>query len=605
MTSATPTNAASGAPVPHTFSVGPGAFLLDGRPFQILAGGMHYFRVVPEYWPARLRLIRAMGLNCVDTYVPWNFHEPKRGEYWFDGLRNLEQFLQEAQTAGLYAIVRPGPYICSEWDNGGLPAWLLAEDGIRLRCSDSRFIDPLERWFDELIPRLARHQVIKGGNVIAVQVENDYARYGSDARYMDMLCDGMRRRGLEVPFYLCDAPAEVGVGLDRLTGVVGSVWLESEPEAGLAALKRRRPDDPPFCSELVCGPIQHWGEPLQSREAATCAAMLDRLVGEGASLSLYMAHGGTNFGLWNGANSIDGNYQPAVTSYDYDSPIDERGAPTEKFRLFRDVLAKYADLPPQPVELPAATLPAGSVAMMASVKLLDAECLMDTPLEQPHPATFEQLGQQAGFVLYRTQLDEPPGRRRLSLEGLRDRAQVFVDGQEIALLERGGTTGVDLDLAGRERLDLLVESLGRVNFAPDLGEHKGIVGGVRLGPRWIHGWSSIAIQLDWLARLQLGREELAGAGPVFFRGEFRVEERADTFFGLRSWRKGCAWINGFCLGRYWERGPHRSLYVPGPLLRLGANEIVILELHPAVDRHRPKVVDLLGSHDLCETEARS
>jgi beta-galactosidase len=540
-----------------------------------------------------------MGLNTVDTYVPWNFHEPSPGRYLFDGLRNIERFLVDAANAGLYAIVRPGPYICSEWDNGGLPAWLLRDGDRHLRCSDERFMRPLDRWFDQLVPRLVQHQISAGGNVIAIQLENDYARYGSDLCYMELLRDGLRRRGIEVPLYVCETPSEVGAGTDGLAGVVGSVWLESQPEQNMAALSNQRPQDPPFCSELVCGPIQHWGEPLRIRDAGLCADMLDRLVRSGASISLYMAHGGTNFGLWNGANISNGKYLPAVTSYDYDSPISEQGLPTEKYWLFQKILGGAKSSTPALTIEPPATLPFGTIEMSSAAPLLSAGAeLVATTVRGAHPASFEELGQQSGLVLYEAQLRDRVGGRLLTLYGLGDRAQIFLDGEEIATLDRDAQSSVRLELTGRQaRLEILVEAMGRVNFAPELGERKGITR-VRLGQRWVHGWSSRAIILDDLSRLPWSEaDRLRFVGPVFFRGELNVYAPADTFLGLRKWRKGFAWINGFCLGRYWNKGPHQSLYVPGPLIRAGANEIVMLELHPEPEHYKRPTVAILTTHD--------
>ena len=585
---------------PRIFRVADRQFELDGKPFRILAGGMHYFRVMPEQWPHRLRLLRAMGLNTVDTYVPWNFHEPIEGEYRFDGLRDVERFLDAAAEAGLYAIVRPGPYICSEWDNGGLPAWLLKGVPARLRCSDEKFTRPFECWLDALVPRLMPHLASAGGNVILMQVENDYARFGTDLAYVRGLCDGLRARGIDTPFYVCEAPAEVGKGTRDLPGMLGSVWLEYEPEKGLAALAEQCPGDPLFCSEAVCGPIQHWGEPLNTRGAAECADILERLLAKGASISLYMAYGGTNFGLWNGANLNNGVYLPTVTSYDYDLPIDEGGALTEKFHLFRNVLARYA--PEQIPELdprPPATLPVGKVEMVrASDFLGSVDVLAGRSLHAPFPATFEDLGQSLGFVLYSATLREHPGRHAMTIHGLRDRAQVFVDGVEVTTLDRGGSATVDITITEPETaLTILVELLGRVNFAPDLGERKGITEGVRIGWRWVHGWTSIGLDVDRIPDISRIKRQSVRSGPGIFRGTLDVDDPLDAFIGLRGWTKGCVWVNGFNLGRYWDRGPHHSLYLPSPALRAGENELTLLELHPR-SGNANSAVEIRGSHDI-------
>jgi len=575
-------------------------FIRDGQPFRILAGSLHYFRVMPEQWGHRLSLLRAMGLNTVDTYVPWNLHEPRPGEYVFDGLAGVERFLLEAADAGLQAIVRPGPYICSEWDNGGLPAWLLADPTLHLRCTDERYLAAVDRWFDQLIPRLLPHLATRGGNVVLMQVENDYGRYGSDTEYLVHLVDGLRRRGIDVPLYACDDPHDLMRPSSALRDVLATVWFEGGSNSAFAALRAHRPGEPLFCSELVCGPFDHWGELHHTRDAVDVADVLDQVLAAGASVDLYMGHGGTNFGFWSGANHVDGKYLPTVTSYDYDSPVDERGATTEKFWRLREVIGRYMPLPPAQHLAAPPTLPGQRVVLSESAPLL--RCLPELspgPISSPYPLSFEELGLAHGFALYQATLYGPRESEELTVQGLADRAQVMFSGTQLALLDRNGPTSVALALPDREgTLEVLVESMGRVNWGPFLGDRKGITGGVSHGRQFIHGWRIYPIPLDDVSRIPWRTAGDEGAGPIFYRGTIHVADRADSFLALPHWGKGYVWVNGFCLGRYWDRGPQRTLYLPWPLLRQGLNEIVVLEIDHCGRREGVPAIELREEPDL-------
>ncbi|MFD4754570.1 beta-galactosidase [Streptomyces sp. NPDC058426] len=573
------------------FQVSPEGFSLDGRPLRLLSGALHYFRVLPEQWPHRLRMLRALGLNTVETYVPWNFHEPRPGHHDFTGQADLDAFLHATRDAGLHAIVRPSPYICAEWENGGLPWWLLADPEVRaLRCQDPAYLAHVDRWYDALIPRLAAHQVTRGGNVVMMQVENEYGSYGTDTGYLEHLADGMRRRGIDVPLFTSDGPDDFFLTGGTLPGHLATVNFGSRPTQAFAGLKRLRPHDPPMCAEFWCGWFDHWGAPRTVRDAAEATEELAATLGAGGSVNVYMAHGGTNFSTWAGANTEDpatgAGYLPTVTSYDYDAPIDERGAVTAKFESFRAVLATYAEGPLPEPPAPAPLLPPQRVALRESVRLFDVlDDLAGEETRAPQPPSFEELGIAHGLVLYSAGIPGPRGPHTLSVHGLADRAHVFVDGEEAGVLERDATESLPgLAVPGpRAHLELLVESMGRVNYGSGPADRKG-VRRVLHTQQILHDWTARAVPLGHGTPDGLPWRDTAdpGPGPTFHRGFLDVAEPADSHVALPGLRKGYLWINGFCLGRYWpDRGPQHTLYLPWPLLRPGRNEIVVLELDGA------------------------
>ncbi|GAA1970613.1 glycoside hydrolase family 35 protein [Kitasatospora viridis] len=556
-------------------------FALDGEPLRILSGALHYFRVLPEQWEHRLGLVRAMGLNTVETYVPWNLHEPRHGAYDFGGRLDLVGFVRAAERAGLHVLVRPGPYICAEWEFGGLPAWLLADPGMRVRCAHPGYLAAVERWFDELVPRLVPLLAERGGPVLGLQVENEYGSYGTDGEYLRRLERGLRERGAECLLFTSDGPDPAQLQGGTLPGVLPTVNFGDRAAEHFAVLGKHAPDVPPFCMEFWNGWFDQWGEPHHRRDAADAARALDEILATGASVNLYMAHGGTNFGWSNGANLTGGRLEPTVTSYDYDAPISEDGRPTAKYWAFREVLGKYTELPPPPAADEPARLAPRTLALCAPLPLAR---LHGEPVASPYPRSMEQLGQSYGLVLYRTEVSGPRAPAELQVDGLGDRAQVFLDGRPVGVLDRTGRSGGPVELAvpaGGARLELLVENLGRVNYGPALGERKGISGGVRLGQQLLMGWRMFRLPLDDLGELDFPERPLAGLDgqPVLRRAEFEVERPADTFVRTAGHGKGFCWVNGFPLGRFWDLGPQQTLYLPGPLLRSGRNELVLLELH--------------------------
>ncbi|MEW2516982.1 glycoside hydrolase family 35 protein [Actinacidiphila alni] len=572
-------------------------FSLDGEPFRIISGALHYFRVHPAHWQDRLRKARTMGLNTVDTYIPWNLHEPVPGELRTDGGLDLLRFLDLAAETGLRVLLRPGPYICAEWEGGGLPSWLLAEPGIRLRTTDPRYLAAVGAYFERLLPLLIPYLATRGGPVIAVQVENEYGAYGADRAYLDHLTGLLRRHHVDVPLFTCDQPADLERG--SIPGVLAAVNFGSGAERHLPALRALRPEQPLLVTEFWNGWFDRWGGPHTVRPAADAARELDAILSAGASVSLYMFHGGTNFGFTNGANDKH-TYRPTVTSYDYDAPLDEAGDPTPKFTAFRDVIARHAAVPDEPLPTPSKKLTMLGVPLPQTAPLLD-----DTaPDGHRHrvaeqPLTMEQLGQNFGFVHYTSELPAA-GPTHLTIDQVADRAQVFVDGSPVGVLEREHHTTALTFTTPRAgaRIDVLVENQGRVNYGAALHDRKGILGAVRVNGAVLTGWTHRSLDLTDLGHLPFAAAGHPPVGPAFHRGTFTVEEPADTWLDLTGWTKGNAWINGFHLGRYWARGPQQRLYVPGPVMRRGDNEITVLELHATA---QPSV-DLRDTPDLGPTQ---
>ncbi|PKW13768.1 glycoside hydrolase family 35 protein [Saccharopolyspora spinosa] len=570
-------------------------FLLDGEPFRIVAGEMHYFRTHPDHWRDRLARMRALGLNTVDTYVAWNFHEPRRGAVDFSSWRDLVRFVETAAEVGLKVAVRPGPYICAEWDFGGLPAWLLADPDLPLRCDETAYPDLVDEWFGVLLPRLAPLQATRGGPVIAFQVENEYGSYANDQAHLDHLRKTMRDNGIDSLLYCSNGPSEWMLRGGNLPDVLATVNFGGDPTEPFAALRRYQPEGPLWCTEFWDGWFDHWGEPHHTTDPVETAADVEKILAAKASVSLYMAVGSTNFGWWAGANfdEANGTYQPTITSYDYDAPIGEAGELTTKFHRIREVIARHEPvpdepLPPLPSRLPAQRVqPDATVGLLESLDALSASSIeiegstsMEiAPIHRSAPVHMEALGQPYGLIHYRTHVQGPRETAGLWVRGLADRALVFADGELLGTLDRNDPQGSVEVPVQREsvQLDLVVDTGGRINFGQRLNDPKGITDRVLHGSQALFGWEIRPLPLDDLSGL--GFRPGATSGPAFHRAVLRIGAPADGFLALPGWEKGMVWLNGFLLGRYWSVGPQRTLYAPSPLWRTGENELIVLELH--------------------------
>ncbi|MFE9009923.1 glycoside hydrolase family 35 protein [Streptomyces cyaneofuscatus] len=583
------------------FTVGDDDFRLDGKPVRLLSGALHYFRVHEEQWDHRLAMLAAMGLNCVETYVPWNLHEEREGAYRDVGA--LGRFLDAVERAGLWAIVRPGPYICAEWENGGLPVWVTGRFGRRVRTRDDGYRAVVERWFRELLPQVVEREIGRGGPVILVQAENEYGSYGSDAVHLEWLAGLLRRCGVSVPLFTSDGPEDHMLTGGSVPGLLATANFGSGAREAFEVLRRHQPKGPLMCMEFWCGWFDHWGAEPVVRDAGQAAEALREILECGASVNVYMAHGGTNFAGWAGANRggpvQDGEFQPTVTSYDYDAPVDEYGRATEKFHLFRKVLAEYARgplpaLPPEPRGLGGPSVRVELDGWAGLDGVLEALGDPEGPESGVAP-TFEELGVGRGLVRYRVAVPGPRMPYPLTAAGLRDRAVVYVDGVRAGVLTEESPTLAE-PVAGPAVVELWVESLGRVNYGPRLGEPKGITDGVLHERQYLHGVRARGLRLDAfeeagaVAGVPFGPVPGVPGGTGLFRGTFTVGgtdgvEGADgvDHAGLRlpGWTRGFVWVNGSCLGRYWSAGPQEALYVPGPVLSEGVNEVWVLELEGA------------------------
>ncbi|MFI0236751.1 beta-galactosidase family protein [Streptomyces sp. NPDC016845] len=572
------------------FRVGEDDFEVDGRPVRLLSGALHYFRVHEEQWGHRLRMLRAMGLNCVETYVPWNLHEPHAGEV--RDAAAVGRFLDAARDAGLWVIVRPGPYMCAEWENGGLPHWVTGALGSRIRTRDAEFLVAVERWFRVLMPHIVERQVDRGGPVIMVQVENEYGSYGSDARYLRALADLLADTGVTVPLFTSDGPEDHMLTGGSVPGVLATANFGSHAREAFETLRRHRPTGPLMCMEFWCGWFDHWGAEHVVRDPGDAARALREILECGASVNLYMAHGGTSFGGWAGANRggdlHDGPLEPDVTSYDYDAPIDEFGRPTEKFWLFREVLGAYAESPLPDVPVAPAVLTGAVTAELGVFTPLDEVLAALGGPESEHavPPSFEELDVDRGLVRYAVTVPGPRRPYPLRADGLRDIAVVYVDGERAGVLTEEEPV-LPEPVAGHARVELWVESLGRVNYGPRTGERKGITGGLLHERQYLHGVRARGLRLDRFVPEEvaaLARVVPGGGGRGLYQGGFEVASDGvgDAVLELGAgWTRGLVWVNGFCLGRYWEVGPQRGLYVPGPVVRAGGNEVWVLELERA------------------------
>ncbi|MFJ8623481.1 beta-galactosidase family protein [Kitasatospora sp. NPDC093550] len=592
-------------------------FVRDGVPHRVVAGAVHYFRVHPDLWEDRLRRVRALGVNTVDTYVPWNFHELPGGKVDFTGWRDVGRFVRLAGGMGLDVILRPGPYICAEWESGGLPARLLAVDGLRLRCADPAYLAEVDGWFDALAPELLPLLASRGGPVVAVQVENEYGSYGDDTAYLLHLRDGLERRGVDCLLFTTDGAHDTMQQGGALPGHLATATFGSRAPERLALLRRHQPEGPLTAMEFWIGWFDQWGRPHHVRDAKETAASLDELLATGASVSLYMAHGGTNFGLWAGANHsgahpLDAGYEPTVTSYDYDAPIGEAGELTAKFHALREVIGRYLPLPEPPGgELPAPlprVAPQRLERAQGRAVLLESLDALSQPVERAAPLPMELLGQDRGLIHYRTRVPGPRPELPLRIDGLADRALVFANGRPLGTLDRNspGQTLALATCADGVTLDILVEALGRVNYGPNMDDRKGITRGVSHGGQRLFGWQIRPLPLSDLSALHfasggdgLGAPDEAPDGqPVFHRFTAELPSPADAFVALPGWGRGLLWLNGFLLGRYRADGPQRTLYTPAPLWRAGSNELVVLELE------RPgEAVELRDEPDLGPTTA--
>ena len=556
-------------------------FTLDGQDFVIHSGAMHYFRTMPEDWHDRLDKMKKCGLNTVETYVPWNLHEPEEGQFCFEGLCDIERFIKTAHDVGLYVIVRPGPYICAEWEFGGLPYWLLNEPGMSMRCNDAKYLSKVDAYFDELIPRIVPFLSTKlDGNVLAMQIENEYGSYGSDKKYLAHLRDGLKRRGVDTLLFTSDGDNITMLSAGTIDGAFKTINFGSGAQESFDVFDKLYPNKPRMCTEYWDGWFDHWGEKHHTRDAESVVKDLKYMVEHGISFNYYMFHGGTNFGFMNGANSAnDGTkYEPTVTSYDYDCAMSEWGEPTEKYWSIKAVLN-----PDDKVDFPNKCGAFGKFSFNAYAELMENLDALSKPVETPNPLTFEKLHNPYGYVLYRHVFERDGGKQPVVLTGLKDRAQIYVDGKFVGDSSRNDLVNHEVEATKGLTLDILVENMGRVNYGASFVEEKGLTHGVWFGCQYLHGFANYALPMNNLDKLTFKSGDCETSNPIFLKSDFEIKNPKDTFLKLHGCTKGVAYINGFNLGRYWEIGPQQTLYVPGALLRDGKNELIVFDQYGTKD----------------------
>ena len=576
----------------NSFVVSGDQFELNGKPFEVLSGEIHYARIPREYWRQRMQMAKAMGLNTIATYVFWNVHEPSPGVYDFTGNNNLVAFLKLAQSEGLHVLLRAGPYACAEWEFGGFPAWLLKDPRMSnaLRSNDPSFMVPAERWIKRLAHEVAPLQIEYGGPIIATQIENEYGNFSNDHAYMRHMQQIFEEAGFNHSLlYTVDPSKALAKG--QLEGIYSGVnFGTGRAQAALDILAQSRPGQPLFATEYWPGWFDLWGHPHETRPLAPQLADLDYMLAHHASVNIYMFHGGTNFGMMAGASASTGSYRGNVTSYDYDAPLDEAGHPTAKFFAYRDLILKHTHQPalPLPAVAPVIAIPPFA---LRDIGVLDAH--QSRPVSSNDLLTMEQVDQAYGYILYRKQLDKPMHAAKLVLDAVHDYAQVYLDGRLAGTLDRHyNHTALTLSSARPARLDILVENTGRLNSTGAMRkEWKGLQH-ASLDGAPLTGWRIFALPMqgppdgtahsltpDPEAVTEMRQRPMIG--PHFALGRFSLAATGDTFLDVSMLGKGLIWINGHALGRFWNIGPQQTMYVPAPWLRKGVNQVIIFDLFPA------------------------
>ncbi|MCQ2457056.1 MAG: beta-galactosidase [Clostridia bacterium] len=574
-------------------------FLLDGKPFRIISGAMHYFRIVPEYWEDRLKKLRACGFNTVETYVAWNLHERREGEFDFSGGLDVVRYIEIAESLGLNVIVRPGPYICSEFELGGLPSWLLADPSLRLRCSDPAYLAKVRPYYRELLTRLRPHLCTNGGRIIMLQVENEYGAYGDDKDYLRSVADMYREFGIDCELFTSDGPAIWELSGGTLPDLLSTANFGSKPAENFRVLNAFKPDQPTMCAEFWTGWFDRWGEGHHVRSAEDIKNNVRTILGSGASFNFYMFHGGTNFGFTNGANHEEGKYHPIVTSYDYCAPLSESGDLTENYFAVRGAIAEFTGKMPELDVENSRKAAYGRVSLTERAPLLENYEKIGTKVKNAAPLTMEEVGQDFGYIMYSTTVIGPQDERELGTD-VHDRAHFFIDGKPVGVRERTGRwDDVTLSVPDGEtrRLDILVENCGRINYGERLFDRKGLVGGVKIGYRFHFGWEITPLTMDDLSSLSWNADVTDDGRPAFLRGTLTLDgEPADTFLRTDGFGRGFVKINGFNLGRFDCRGPQKTLFVPAPVLHEGENEITVF----VTDGYSVPCVEFTDTPDLGE-----
>lgn len=573
----------------HRFELGKEEFMLDGKPFQIISGELHPARIPREYWRHRIQMTKAMGCNTIATYIFWNYHETSEGIFDFKSEnRDIAEFIRICQQEKMWVLLRPGPYVCAEWDFGGLPPWLLKIPDIRVRCMDTRYMQAVSRYIRYLSNEIRSLQCNNGGPILMLQIENEYGSYGNDKEYLETLRNYWIKNGITIPFYTADGPTAFMLEAGNIDGA--AIGLDSGGnENDFEQARKRNPNVPAFSSETYPGWLTHWGEKFARPDTTGLKKEVEFLLKNNKSFNLYVVHGGTNFGFTAGANAFSPTqYQPDITSYDYDAPISEQGRPTAKYFMLRNLISRYVKykIPDPPPPVPAITIPSfelfntGNIwVMLRGIK----------PVQSPQPLPMEMLGQNQGYIVYRTKLIGHKG-GKLTLWEPHDYALVFLNGKFIDTVFRdGGKWTVDLpvsDPAIKEpELEILVEGMGHINFAQFMIDRKGITDRVTLNGMTLMNWEMFPVPVDERFMKEALKRTAGRADDregLFFNGQFNLKETGDTYFDMSGYSKGILIVNGHNLGRYWNIGPQQRLYCPASWLLKGENKITVFDLHQRV-----------------------
>ena len=580
-----------------SFEIKDSVFLINGKPFQFICGEMHYPRIPQEYWRDRMQRAKAMGINTISTYVFWNIHERQPGAFDFKGQVDLAKFIKTAQEEGLYVILRPGPYVCAEWDFGGYPYWLQKNKKMIYRSKDETFLNACKRYIDRLGKELSSLTVTNGGPILMVQVENEYGYYGNDKVYLSRLRDMIREAGFNVPLMTCDGTGQIRSGsvegaLATVNGAIG--------EDIMRTIDKVRPGGPYFVAEFYPAWFDVWGKPHTQRAIKIPAERLEWMLSHNVSLSMYMFHGGTNFCYTNGANTSYG-YEPQPTSYDYDAPLGEYGNATPKYYAFREIIQGHlpagVTLPEVPAENPVISFPTIHLEQSAPLNAAFTKRIVSVT-----PLTMEDVNQDFGYIHYETHLNRKVKGGVLLIKELRDYAVVLLNGKQVGSLDRRHRQNkLKIDVTELPaRLEILVENVGRMNYGGDIRHNlKGITEKVLLDGQELKEWtiSPLPLYQAKVSKFTWSNTDIVNQ-PGFFRGEFRLDKLGDTFIDTRGWGKGAVWINGRSVGKFWNIGPQQTLYVPGPWLKKGRNEIVVFEMedqgHRTIAGLDKPILDQLG-----------
>lgn len=564
-------------------------FYIDDNKFKILSGAIHYFRIHPSQWEDTLFNLKSLGFNTVETYIPWNIHEPYEGNFDFHGINDVEKFIEIAESIGLYVILRPTPYICAEWEFGGLPAWLLKDKGIKLRSSDSNFIDKLRNYYKELIPRLVKYQITHGGPVLMMQVENEYGSYGNEKEYLKIVASIMRENGVDVPLFTSDGTwleaLDSGALIEDNIFVTGNFGSKSKENTDILKdfFKENGKNWPVMCMEYWDGWFNRWGQEIIRRDAIDLAEDVKEML-EIGSINLYMFRGGTNFGFMNGCSARGNNDLPQVTSYDYDAVLTEWGNPTDKYYELKKVIKSLYPNIEQLEPRIRIQKNLGKYKVDGAVSLMKIVSEISEGNHTVYPQAMEDLNCNYGYMLYKSNIKNYNHDEKLKVIDAADRCSIYIDEKFVANQYKE-EIGTEVEFNSENQIiniDILVENLGRVNYGHKLNaptQRKGIKGGVMINNHFHSGWTQYTLSFneEMVAKIKF-EENIVNKveTPMFYHFTVELDSIHDTFIDCSKYGKGCIFVNGFNIGRYWSMGPIQYLYLPSGFLK-EKNEIIIFE----------------------------